>query len=591
MFLQFASSTVVVVALLLVAGGCGHQSGTVAELAAGEAEADQDQQPDEAQGDPFVVPETLPAPGTTRLQIDPKVYRWSAADTPRKMIHKQEGICFLTGIEGKFDAGTDGVRVYLADDGFWYLSGTAEQSDPGLSATAMALRFVSSDAADKPPSAGGQTALGDVNPLLESNGTMKRLEVKLPAPVDRVIVGGGGKYLLCHLKALGKLAILDVETSRIATYLPVGDADQFAAGQNNVVIVRSSQQLIQRYALGGKFQRELSIASPVQGTIATMVMGAASEGPVFLRLSGRNQFGQDEAALLDLQTLQPLDLKFVNNNHDFDSARVWAAADGQTFGFERSGISPSGLTTLKLQGKQATFRYEHKSVGHVIPSTDGAVLFTADGMYDANLQLMEDTRRSDSLYLPTAHPAFYLGITQAAERDFNGGNQDRTSVISIYSMADRRKLLSLPSLSEMQDVQPDPYSPELNILERLYALPAQKRLVTIPKLRDRIIIRRLDVVDALQRADIDYLYVASLPIKHAQRSARYTYPICVESRRGNVQFSLDSGPEGMEVSPMGVITWTVPQDYAERETGVIVTVRDASGQQVFHAYRIRIAEP
>ena len=48
-----------------------------------------------------------------------------------------------------------------------------------------------------------------------------------------------------------------------------------------------------------------------------------------------------------------------------------------------------------------------------------------------------------------------------------------------------------------------------------------------------------------------------------------------------------SGPEGMRLSPSGRLTWDVPAELAEAEEAVILSIRDASGQQVFHSFTIR----
>jgi hypothetical protein len=43
----------------------------------------------------------------------------------------------------------------------------------------------------------------------------------------------------------------------------------------------------------------------------------------------------------------------------------------------------------------------------------------------------------------------------------------------------------------------------------------------------------------------------------------------------------------MTISQTGRITWTVPSS-ADKECAVIVTIKDASGQEVFHTFNVTV---
>lgn len=51
-------------------------------------------------------------------------FQWEHNAAPVKMIHKDEGFCYLADIGGAFDGGAEVARVYIGDDGFWYLHGS-----------------------------------------------------------------------------------------------------------------------------------------------------------------------------------------------------------------------------------------------------------------------------------------------------------------------------------------------------------------------------------------------------------------------------------------------------------------------------------
>jgi len=53
-----------------------------------------------------------------------KTYQWEHNAPPVKMIHKDEGFCYLADVGGAFHGGAEVGRVYIGDDGFWYLHGS-----------------------------------------------------------------------------------------------------------------------------------------------------------------------------------------------------------------------------------------------------------------------------------------------------------------------------------------------------------------------------------------------------------------------------------------------------------------------------------
>ncbi len=51
-------------------------------------------------------------------------YRWEHNSPPVKMIHKADGFCYLADVGGAFNGGGEVARVYIGDDGYWYLHGS-----------------------------------------------------------------------------------------------------------------------------------------------------------------------------------------------------------------------------------------------------------------------------------------------------------------------------------------------------------------------------------------------------------------------------------------------------------------------------------
>ncbi len=91
------------------------------------------------------------------------------------------------------------------------------------------------------------------------------------------------------------------------------------------------------------------------------------------------------------------------------------------------------------------------------------------------------------------------------------------------------------------------------------------------------------------KSGLDYLLITSRPPENVKAGTAFSYPIKVKSKNPGVAFKLDSGPKGMEVTKVGVLTWPVPAD-AAGDHEVILTVSNAGGQEVFHTFTIRIAK-
>ncbi len=66
-------------------------------------------------------------------------YEWKNGDKPVRMLKRDEGFCFLTEIGGHFAGAGEVVRVYIGEDGYWYLAGESGQAE--LWGKAMSVKF------------------------------------------------------------------------------------------------------------------------------------------------------------------------------------------------------------------------------------------------------------------------------------------------------------------------------------------------------------------------------------------------------------------------------------------------------------------
>ena len=403
--------------------------------------------------------------------------------------------------------------------------------------------------------------------------------IRLPEVADHVLAAGGGRYLLLQFPKLMKVGVFDLKQDRIVGYLPLPNQETVVAGGlHKVVLATTDKKVVQRWSLE-PLRRELTVPLDVPGQIECIAMGHASEGPILVTTD-------HGPAFLSLQALKPLKLA-VDGKANWSGRVVGAAsADGQTFAGWARGVSPSGVRLLQIRGDKLAARYEHATAGVPLPSWDGTCLFASSNVYDSDLHPVGGDRFRGMATVPALHPAYFVAVPLPS---FDP-RQDNTRGPAIYTVADRTRLIDLDPMPELvPEGRPGGigYGDVLSVSERIFLAPQHERLVTLASSRDRLVSRRFDLIAALDRAGIDYLFIDSVPPTIAEPGRTYRYRIQVRSRAGGVKFTLDSGPEGMVLTRDGVLEWDAPNQVEPGRSGVIITVEDATGQTLLHSFIIR----
>ncbi len=101
----------------------------------------------------------------------------------------------------------------------------------------------------------------------------------------------------------------------------------------------------------------------------------------------------------------------------------------------------------------------------------------------------------------------------------------------------------------------------------------------------------LDIDKAMEESGIDYLLVTSRAPSAVAPGEAYRYPIVVKSKKGGVNYKLESGPEGMTMSKEGELQWNVPKDAEELIHSIIVLVTDSAGQETHHTFDLHVTAP
>lgn len=85
------------------------------------------------------TPPPVDAPAKTESAVRVEFRRWQQGDAPIRLIRQEEGFCALTAVSGHFQGDGEQARVYIGDDGYWYLGGQSHQS--GVSAECVVVRL------------------------------------------------------------------------------------------------------------------------------------------------------------------------------------------------------------------------------------------------------------------------------------------------------------------------------------------------------------------------------------------------------------------------------------------------------------------
>ncbi|MBL67227.1 MAG: hypothetical protein CMO74_02060 [Verrucomicrobiales bacterium] len=428
-------------------------------------------------------------------------------------------------------------------------------------------------------STGGSAGdLGEVakfaRPPLPESGVKK---LKLPAPVDAMVAAVGGRYLIFHLGKLRKLAIVDVSKGEIVKYLPMGsDEILFAGGMDKLIVVARDHKIIQRWDLKS-FEKELTVALDEPGLVDSLVMGASSAGPLLM-------LTRNGARFYNPQTLKRESYGQRDNfwaSHPQYPMQVRASMDGTAFTGWTPRISPNGIRLLTLTGKTHNLRSQHSSAGYLIPSPDGTMVLTSSGVYSQELARLNPSRFEGLRCLASYHPAYFIGVKGVGP--YYGRRPTKNPELSIFTSNDRQLLVTLPDIEELMGA----FNGKLPLDQKVHFFPTAELLVTVGETLDELVLRRISVIDVLKKKGIDYLFATSIPSKRVKAGEIYSYTIEIMSGRGKAKVELNDGPEGAKIKK-NKLTWRVPADHKAGPVSFILTLSDASGQNVFHTFTVQV---
>ena len=407
----------------------------------------------------------------------------------------------------------------------------------------------------------------------------RRVEIALREPFASVRTGGGGRYLIFHFEKAHKLAVFDVSSLQVVHEIAV-EAEHvlFAAGRDKLMVVLPGGKIIQRWNLEN-FQREKTVAVPNGFDVRKVVMGSDSQGPLLL-------WSTETGIFFDIDKMEQIEVE----GNMFRGNKKWGvnisvSADGRTMmGWVNTG---SGAThyMMRIDGNRTTLTRGQGGIygDHwAQPNADNSLVLTNRGaVYASDLKQISADWLSGFQLHPSDDPRLFIATR---------GNGGAESEMMICTSSDRRVIYSHKGFMEMPAPRNGSGLAAIAGEPRVRYLSRAHVLLTLPNTNDRVVARQLDLIQALEDSEQQYLFVLSFPRTAAVPGKTYNYPLEVKSKLGGLTYKLESGPEGMTVSKTGVVRWEPPQEMAGKSVQVIITIKDRGGRETFHSFDLMVEE-
>jgi hypothetical protein len=405
-------------------------------------------------------------------------------------------------------------------------------------------------------------------------------ERALPGVVRDIVLGGGGRFVIMAIPDKRQVAVFDVNEAKVVKYLPIPEDDAIlAAGMEKLFVCLPNANVVQRWNLR-TLERELTAPSPVTGSMKAATMGWSSGGPLLLISDQKSEF-------IDPITLKPLELQSDNKGQFMPRLGPDARASGDGTVFT---CMDHHSTVRVFTVRDGVLKQRGGSTSSFIsaPGEDGSFICTMIGVYNTEMvELYPKTNQNGLIVSPfvaAKQGRMFIRIGQ--------GGHDGPKNFNFFLLGNSTPIAVMPNFAGFE-AQTNVYAEgngRRSTDRRYLLLPNSEVLVALPATNDRLLLRRFNMRELLDKSGVDYLLVTSVAPTVASRGKAYRYDLTVLAKKGGVKYHVDSGPVGMKISAQGQVTWTVPQNFGEAHSDVILTLSDAAGQETFHTFRVFVKD-
>jgi hypothetical protein len=419
--------------------------------------------------------------------------------------------------------------------------------------------------------------------------------VKLPGTVNDICVGGGGKYLLLHMKELRKIAVFDVNTLMIKGYIAAGDDDtKFTASAKKAFLISASKGVISRWDLES-LERELTKSIDTSGNqVRSFLMGsAANSGPLVIGIGDPRGFG-GEILEVDSETLTSSGQVGKDHNAMKRSLNQFAriSANGKTI----SGNDPFSMTRI---GSEWTYKFAHEISGNQgnstkQPTADGRYILAGNGVYTRDLKPVGEVQqrqnsRFRNLQVAGTSGPFYLELPMVEERSRRSSRDETPQDAKLMMVGESIALSTIPSLEPVTFSYRNRNNDDsLANDKQVFFIPDANLVIQVSPNFDSLNCIGFDVELALNEADFEFLVVTSRPNENLKVNEAFQYQIEARASSDKFSYKLESAPQGMSISDKGLVSWT-PTTSSPAKNSVIVSISVSDDETTFHNFQLSVA--
>ena len=432
-------------------------------------------------------------------------------------------------------------------------------------------------------------------------------DIRLPAEVTDLDLGGGGRYLLLHFASLKKIGVFDVNQLKIDGYIPVPSDDiQFAAGLSKLLILDPKRKQISRWDIATQnkeLTKPLALDDSKELTVSALLMG--SKNDEFAVCGAKNSLHSPEAYEIDIENLaaRPFEFRSGNlRNAIGENARI--SSSGLSISTFNRDSSPSGYQVYTRNQSRWRSHYEHTSVGAIRPFADGDFFLTGLGVCTWDYRFIGtrmyrsigNLRQPSENLIPATSGPFYLkqpSTFVGRRRPLSRENSPPKLETELFVRGYTKPLATVHGVAPFTPNR-DAYGHPSRNPDQL-GLAYDKRLILIPEanlviqftnssVRLRCI--PFDIEKAGRNSGKEYVAIVSTPPANIQAGQKFNYIVEAQSNEA-LRYSLESGPAEMAIDQNGRVTWQTSRE-SPHVCDVIIKVLSANGEQAFHNFRLHV---